>query len=166
MTGIDRSPTRAGSAVAVVAALGALVASGAVSWAGLVVAIAGIALLATGLALARHDAVTVGGGLLFLAVLVAGLRGAPVALLLAGAVASVVAWDSAGTAIDLGAQLGREAPTRRLELVHAGGTALAGTLAATVGWALFQLSLGTRPLTAPVLLLVAALSLSVAIASR
>jgi hypothetical protein len=166
VTGIDRSPTRPGSVVAAVAALAALVARGAFSWPALGVATAGVALLGVGLAFARHDAVTVGGGLLFLAVLVAGLRGAPVVALLSGAVATVVAWDSAGTAIDLGAQLGRAAPTLRLELVHTGGTVLVGALAASVGWALFQLRLGTAPLTAPVLLLVAVLAITGALAVR
>lgn len=166
MTGIDRSPTRPGSVVAAVAALIGLVASGAFSWPALGIATAGVALLGVGLTLVRHDAVTVGGGLLFVAVLVAGLQNAPLVALLFGAVASVVAWDSAGTAIDLGAQLGRAAPTLRLELAHTAGTVLVGAIAAGVGWAIYQLSLGARPLTAPVLLLVAVLAITGALAVR
>lgn len=166
MTGIDRSPTRVASALAVLSALAALVAGGASSWIGLALGGAGVAVLAAGVALARHDAVSLGAAALFGGVLAAGVQGAPVAPLLAGGVATVVAWDSAGTAIDLGAQLGREAPTRRLELVHAAGTALVGGLAATAGWSIYQISLGSRPLTGPVFLLVAALCLAGALAAR
>lgn len=166
MTGIDRSPTRTGSAIAVVAALVTLVAVGAFSWPALALAGLGVLAVVAGLALARHDAVTTGGAALFLAVLAAGVQSAPIPALLGGAVATVVAADSAGTAIDLGAQLGRGAPTLRLELVHAGGTALVGTAAAAVGWAVYQIGVGTTPLTAPVLLLVAALAVAGALAAR
>ena len=166
MTGIDRSPTRTGSAIAVAAALVALVVAGGFSWAGLALGGVGVLAVVTGLTLARHDAVTTGGGLLLLAVIVAGLQGAPVPALLVGAVAAVVAFDSAGTAIDLGAQLGRGASTRRLEFVHTGGTVLVGTVTAGLGWAVVQLSVGSTPLTAPVLLLVAALAVAGALASR
>lgn len=163
MTGIDRSPTRPGSAIAVLAALIALGASGAFSWIGLALGGLGTVLLLVGVTTARQDAVTLGAATLFGAVLAAGVQGAPVGVLLFGAVTAVVAWDSAGTAIDLGAQLGRSAPTLRLELVHTGGTILVGGLAAAVGWSIFQVSLGTRPLAGPVLLLVAALCLAVAL---
>lgn len=166
MTGIDRSPTRTGSAVAVLTALVALAAGGAFSWIALGLGGVGVVLLGTGIALARHDGVSLGAAALFVGVLAAGVEGAPVVALLVGAVATVVAWDSAGTAIDLGAQLGRESPTRRLELVHAGGTAVVGGLAATAGWSIYQISLGSTPLTGPVFLLVAALCLAGALAAR
>ena len=166
MTGIDRSPTRTGSTLAVLAALVALAAAGATSWIALAVGTVGVALFIVGVALARHAAVSTGAAALFVGVLAAGVQGAPVTALLVGAVATVVAWDSAGTAIDLGAQLCRSATTVRLELVHAGGTALVGGLAAAIGWSIYQLGLGTQPLTAPVFLLVAALCLAGALAAR
>lgn len=166
MTGIDRSATRPGSVIAVTAALIAFAAGGAFSWRGLAIAALGVVILGVGLARSRHDAVTIGAAALFAGVLVAGIQGTPTPALLVGAVATMLAFDSAGTAIDLGAQLGRSAPTHRLELVHAGGTLFVGTVAATAGWSLFQLSVGARPLTAPVLLLVAALCLAVALAAR
>jgi len=166
VTGIDRSPTRVGSGIAVLAALTTLAAAGAFSWPALALGGLGVLAVAAGVTLARHDAVTTGAATLFLGVLAAGVQGAPIPALLVGAVATVVAFDSAGTAIDLGAQLGRGAPTRRLELVHAGGTTLVGALTAVVGWAVFQIGVGTAPLTAPVLLLVAALAVAGALASR
>ena len=166
MTGIDRSPTRNASAIAIVAAVAALVASGAFSWIGLAIGGVGVTILGVGVALARHDAVSLGAAALFAGVLAAGVEGAPVIALLAGGVATVVAWDSAGTGIDLGAQLGREASTGRLEIVHAAGTAVVGGLAATAGWSIYQISLGSRPLAGPVFLLVAALCLAGALAAR
>jgi len=166
VTGVDRSPTRAGSAIAVGAALVTLVAVGAFSWPALALGGLGVLAVAAGVTLARHDAVTTGAATLFLGVLAAGVQGAPIPALLVGAVATVVAFDSAGTAIDLGAQLGRGAPTRRLELVHAGATTLVGAVAGGVGWAVYQIGVGTAPLTAPVLLLVAALAVAGALAAR
>jgi len=157
---IDRSPTRTGSVVSLLGALLAVGVSAAFSSVALAVGLVGVLLIALGLSLARHDGATVGATLLFVAVLVAGLQGAPSGFALAGTVATVVAWDSASTAIDLGAQLGREAPTKRLELVHSGATVLVGTLTAGLGWALFQAPLGETSLTVPVLLLVAVICLA------
>ena len=78
----------------------------------------------------------------------------------------MVAWDAGGTAIDLGKQLGRAAGTTRLELVHAGSTALVGVVTAVGSLAVYQTSLGRSPLTAPMLLLIAALCIAVALTVR
>jgi len=160
MTEIVRSPARTGSIVALLAALLALALGGIFSAVALAIGLIGVLIVALGLALARHDIVTVGSTLLFGGVVAAGLQGAPPGITLGGTVVTVVAWDSASTAIDLGAQLGREASTTRLELVHSGATAFVGTVTAGLGWALFQIPLGETSLTVPVLLLVAVICLA------
>lgn len=65
--------------------------------------------------------------------------------------------DSTGTVIDLGAQIGLEADSMRLELVHAGTIALVRTVASGFTWGLYRVSIGTYALTVLALLLVTAL---------
>lgn len=75
----------------------------------------------------------VSAGLVFVlvGVVLSGLvRGADAAGLLAGAALAVVAWDAGEHAIALGEQLGREARTWPVELVHVASTAIVGACAA------------------------------------
>lgn len=166
MTGIDRSPTRLGSGIALLAALLAAVASGPYSWIALGTGTVGFALVLVGVVVGERAACTTGSAGLFVGVIAAGARGAPVPIVIGGGVAAVVAWDSAGTAIDLGAQLGRAADTTRLELVHVAGTTTVGCLAAGIAWTVYRVGIGTYSLTVPALLLVAALCIAVALATR
>lgn len=166
MRGIDRSPTRTGSVVAVAAALVALAASGLYSWIALAAGATGVSLVALGVVLGRHDAVTVGSGALFAGVLAAGVQGAPVGVVLLAAVTTVLAWDAGGTAIDLGAQVGRDAATARLELVHATATTAVGALTAGLAWSVYRIGVGGRSLTVPVLLLVSAFCIALALTIR
>lgn len=166
MTGIDRGPTRLSSAVAVAAAILAFVVSGPYSWIALAVSALGIVLVVVGVVTGTHAALTTGSAGLFAGVIAAGLQGTPAPFVLGGAVAAIVAWDTGGTAIDLGAQLGRAAETTRLELVHAASTVLVGAIAAGGSWMLYRTSLGSRPLTVPMLLLIAALCIAVALTVR
>lgn len=166
MTAIDRGPTRLSSAIAVTAAILAFLVSGPYSWIALAVGGLGVVLVLLGVLTGAHAAVTVGSAGLFVGAIAAGLQRTPPLFVLGGAVAAMVAWDTGGTAIDLGAQLGRAADTTRLELVHAASTVLVGTVAAGGGWALYRTSLGGRSLTVPMLLLIAALCIAVALTVR
>lgn len=166
MTAVDRGPTRVSAAVAVGAAVVAFLLSGPYAWTSLAAGALGVALVLAGVLVGSHASVTVGSAALFAGVLAAGVAGVPEPFVLGGAVAAVVAWDAGGTAIDLGAQLGRAAATARLELVHASSTALVGTVAAAGSWALYRASLGSGTLTAPTLLAVAALCVALALGAR
>lgn len=148
MTDIDRSPTRVASAVAILGAVLTVGVTGLYSWFTLGFGVAGVALLAVGLGIGRQALVTLGGACLFAGVLVAGIDGAPPAALLLGAVATVLAWDSASTALGLGAQLGRETATRRIELAHATATALVGGAGAVVAFGIYSLVTGEASPTA------------------
>lgn len=111
----------------------------------------------------RRRAVTAGAFVVFVGVLLAGLRDAPAARVLVGTVAAVLAWDLGEQAINVGEQVGRAATTRRGELAHAAGSTLVGTLAASVGLATFGLAGGGRPVAALVLLLAGAVALTAAL---
>jgi len=68
-----------------------------------------------------------GAGGILVAVLASGfLQDASVVALLAATAATVVAWDAAEQAINLGEHVGREARTRRVEVAHGGVGLLVG----------------------------------------
>ncbi|MFC4450184.1 DUF7519 family protein [Halorussus aquaticus] len=58
------------------------------------------------------------GGGLFLAAAFAGTLDAPLWVVLGGSVLALVAWDAGSFATKLGAEVGRRAETRRVELLH------------------------------------------------
>jgi len=140
-----------------VAAISALPTAG--RFAGL----AGLVVLAVGCWRGRHWAVSAGAAGLLAGVFVAGLDGAPVVAVVVGVGATVLAWDAGGTAIDLGAQLGREAPTARLEAVHAAGSLVVAAAAGGLGAAVYLVAGGGRPMAGLALLLVAGVALVVAL---
>ena len=128
----------------------------------------GIAAVTLGLAPLRSEGsralVKLGAGLVFIAVLGAGLFRlvAPGTLLIATA-GVVVVWDAGDRAISLGEQLGRVARTRRLEAVRAGGTLLVGGVAVVLAPVVGGLGSPGLPLAALAALLVAVLLLTAAL---
>lgn len=154
-TPIDRSPTRLGSGLALGAGLVALAAAGPYSAASGLAATLGVVLLVAAARVGDRRLVSVGAVALLGGVLVAGVAGASTGSLLVGVGATVFAWDAGGTSIDLGAQLGRAADTRRLEIVHAAASAGVATASAAVGYAVFLVMAGGQPVTALLLLLLA-----------
>lgn len=163
MKQITRKPARLTGAGALV--LGVLVAVTVSVYSSLALGLAGlgVVLLAGGLVTASRGLVTVGALGLFAGTVAAGAEGAPVALALFGVVGAVLAYDFAATAIDIGAQLGREADTRRLEAVQLGTTALVGTAVAVVSYLVYTLGSGGQPISAVVGLLLAVVLLLVAL---
>ncbi|WP_254768732.1 DUF7519 family protein [Salinilacihabitans rarus] len=165
MSEIVRRPTTVAAGVAGVAALVAVAAAGLGSTAGLALGAIGAAGVAAGLARGARPGVDVGCLVLFLGVVAGGLGIGSVELTLIGTVATVVAWDLAQGAIDLGDQLGRGARTARLEAVHAVSSLLVGLTAAAAGYAVYLVGAGGRPVSAAVLLLIAAILLTVGLGS-
>jgi hypothetical protein len=160
---VDRRPARASAAAAVGAGLVAAAAAGAYSWGALGVGACALVVLGVGLGRGRAAAVTAGAGGLVVAVLVAGVRGAPVVPVVGGVAASVVAWDTGRYALGVGRQLGREADTTRVEAVHAGASVAVGLGTAAVGYGVFRTAGGGRPVVALVFTLVAAVALVAAL---
>lgn len=127
--------------------------------------IAGMALLGAGLGRLRTGRerllVSAGTALVLGTVLVSGaIRGASTLALLAAGATTVLAWDLAEQAINLGEQVGESAGTYRGELVH--GTATAGVAGAAVGatWVVRGLDVTGLPLSVVLLLLGAAVALT------
>lgn len=147
---IDHSPARVSGALAFGAAvLGTLAL--AVSGPALLVSALGVVVLGIGLYRGSQAVVTLGAAGLFCGVLIAGLAGASPEVVLVATAATVVSWDAAGFAIDLGEELGRAAETTRAELVHVGVSALVATVAAAGGVFVYRLT-GGGPALAPIVL--------------
>lgn len=159
MSEITRSPPLVGSSLSLVAAAVALVAATLTAQSAVVPAAAGVLLLGVGLYRASRRFVTLGSAALFVGVLLAGVRGGvPEAVLLA-ALATVLAWDTADHALGIGEQLGREADSSRLVLVHAATTLLVGAFGSAVCYAAYLAVGGGQPVSALVLLLLGAVAL-------
>lgn len=166
MTELTRKPTTLSSAITVCGALLATVVAGAGSTNGLFLGLAGVVFVAVGLYAQNHSAIDIGGGVLFVAVILGATQGGSVESTLLGAVAAVVAWDIGQSAIDLGEQLGREADTTRLEAVHAGTSTLVGLVTVTFAYALYVFAAGGQPVAAVVLLLAAAALVTIGLGVR
>lgn len=159
MSTIDRTPTSLSRWLAVGAGLLALVASGFYSWAALTLASLGLGLLGLGLARGSNRALTGGAAGQFAGAILAGAQGAPVLPVLGAVVLVVLAWDVGSFGIGVGNQLGRAAETRRIELVHAAGSAGVGSLVVIGGYGVYRLGSGGQPVAALFFLLVGAVVL-------
>ncbi|WP_200840371.1 hypothetical protein [Natrialba sp. INN-245] len=168
--GITRRPTVVASTVALAAVALALVIVASASLTGGGVVLAGGLALAWGLIGpvpgSRRWLVDAGSLAAFAGVVVSGLEGALVEPTLVATVCAVVAWDLAGSAIDLGDQLGREADTRRLEGVHAVSSVLVGLATMAIGYGTFVSAADGQPVAAVALLLLAGTLATIALGIR
>jgi hypothetical protein len=106
----------------------------------------------------------VGSVLLFFSVLLGGLVAlGPLSTLLVGAVAALLVWDLGENAVSIGEQLGRNAPTTRLELTHLAASLFVGSVAVVAG--LLVSDVGAADLSFPsfVVLVVAVVLFGVAL---
>lgn len=154
---VARGPTSLSRSLGVGAGAVATLAVTPVSPVAAAVAVVGLLVTVGGVVRPSHAAVSLGATGLLGGVLYAGLAGAPPAVLLVGVGATVVAWDLAGFAIDLGGQLGDECATRRLEAVHALGSVGVGVLAVALGYGVYRAATGEPPMAAVLLWLLAGL---------
>lgn len=90
------------------------------------------------------------------ALLLGGVLGTPAELLVIAAGATILAWDVGDNALGVGEQLGRNARTGRLELVHAAASLAVAVVGSAVAYGVFRLAGGGRPVLAVVLLLLGA----------
>ncbi|MCL9813261.1 DUF7519 family protein [Natranaeroarchaeum aerophilus] len=161
--GVDRSPTKPGTAISLAAGALAVVVLGVTMPPSAGLTIPGVAVIAAGLHYGRERVVTGGGVLLFGGVLVAGVGDAGVGPTLIAGALSVLAWDVAVNAVELGEQVGYEAETRSAELSHAAGTTAVGFGTAVAAYALYVPFEGGRPIVSVVLLTIAAVLLASAL---
>lgn len=166
MTEITRRPTVRSSIVAAVAAVVAVFAAGIGGTSALAFAAFGLVVFAVGLGIGHGRAVDAGALVVFFGVVVGGLGTITVGPTVVGTIATVVAWDVAHGAIDLGDQLGREAETGRLEAVQVVSSLLVGLLSGTAGYAVYVVGGEGQPTGAVVLLVVAAVLIVVGFGGR
>ncbi|MFC7072113.1 hypothetical protein ACFQJ7_04395 [Halovenus rubra] len=137
---------------------GSLVAIAALALSTLYMALgagAGAAVVVAGVVKGRQKVVTLGSGVLFVALVGAGLSGSsPVAVVVTGA-AMVVVFDAGRYAVQLGTQIGRSGTTTDAELRHIGLTVTVSALTAILGTVIFLVAPGQQPSGVVVLLLLA-----------
>ncbi len=160
---IDRSPARVSQLLSVIAASAALGASALFGGVGALFGLLGLLLVAVGVVRGSRRLVTIGGFVLLAGILAGSLASAPPELLLPGAIATVLAWDFGEQAINVGEQLGREANTQTLEIMHAASSTIVGIAAGALGYSVYLAGGGGKPVTALVFLLIAMLALTSAL---
>jgi hypothetical protein len=147
MNRISRSPAYLSSGLSLGAALVAAAAMAVQSEPALLLCLVGVLALGAGLIVGLQPFVTVGALGLVGGVIAGGVAGAPPLAALVAVTAAILAWDLGGTAIVLGEQLGRDAPTARLELAHATGSAVVGVVSVAAGYAVFETATGGQPVS-------------------
>lgn len=128
---------------------------------GLLVLVLGVAAVRDGW---ERPLVTAGTALLLVGVVTSGVvYGASRVPLLAATAATIVAWDLGEQAINLSEHVGRAARTWSVELYHAGASVAVGGTAVVVALAVREVSLGDVPFAGLVVVLGAAVVLTVAL---
>lgn len=163
---LTRRPATASSVMSATAAVVAVLATATTSIGGLGAGLVGAVVLIVALVRGYRSLLDVGCLVLFVGVVVGGLEGGTVEVALVGTVATVVAWDVGQAGIDVGDQLGREAETTRLELVHVVSSVLVGTGTVAVAYAVYAVAADRQPVAAVVLLLVAATLVTLGLGTR
>lgn len=156
---ITRKPAVVSTSLAVLAGMCSALAVALGSVTGLALAGPGLLALAVGLLTGGRRTLGAGGTLLVGGVLLAGSQGAGAEPLLFGLLTAVLAWDIGEHGIGVGEQLGREADTTRVELVHAGASTFVGVVSAGIGYGAYFGATGGQPVTALVFLLLGAVIL-------
>lgn len=123
---------------------------------GLALGLVGFALLGVGVRAERPRLFGFGVAGLAGGVVLGGLAGAAPSAVLAATAGTLLAWDVGDNALVVGEQLGRAAPTARLELVHATASGIVLATGAAGVYAVFSLVGGGRPTLALALLLLGA----------
>jgi hypothetical protein len=127
------------------------------------VALLGVALLGASLSVVSVRLCSAAGVTFVLAFVAAAATGAVAAPLVGGAILAVAAWDVADHGIGLAGHVGREAPTRRNELVHAAASLAVGSAAGAVAFGVYLAAGAGQPSTALVFLLFGGVLLLVAL---
>lgn len=116
--------------------------------------LAGVVMVATSLFVAESRRwLSVGVALIFAGTLISGAFGAvQPELMLLSVTSTILAWDIGHQAFSLGDQLGRNTPTRRLEITHMATSAVALGVVSFVAYFVFLFSGDGRPAPAVALL--------------
>jgi len=157
-----RPPTAAITPAVIAAGLNALlVAIGSTT--GFLLAGPGAVVLLYGARVGARRFVTIGGALGFAGAVVGAATGLPISLALVGGAGALIAYDTAEHAVTLGVDVGARAPVGQSALVHAFGSLVVASLAAAVGYGIYEVGPTSAPVTALVALLFAAVLLTYAL---
>lgn len=156
MNRIDRGPAQLSSVVAGCIGIISFGVSAFYSWPALGIGAVGLVLVFVGLVRGLYSTVTIGAFGLFVAAILAGIQSTAAGPVLVSVTAAVLAWDIGSNAISIGAQLGREADTRRLETVHVLASTGVGVITSSIGYGLYLTGTSDQPITALFFLLIAA----------
>lgn len=159
---IDTRPTTESAAlvggIALVGAVALVASSGA-----LALALLGALLLGSGTVTGASRLVSLGALASLGGVVVGGLSGVGVVFLLVATVGALVSWDAAVHALDVGETVGRAADSTQALSVHAAVAGGVASITAGVGYAVYSVAGGGRPVGALVLLLTGAVLLEAAL---
>ena len=157
---VDRSPAKLSATLAILAGTVAVVSTAVANPLGAVVAAPGLLGVFYGVTRGSRRAVTIGSFVLFAGAIAGPVIGTDSPTVLVAVATTVLAWDIGEHAVNVGEQLGREADTRNGEVAHAAASTVIGAGAAALGYLLYVSVSGSKPLTALVLLLFAAIVLT------
>lgn len=105
--------------------------------------------------------VTIGTGLVFLAVLTSGVvQTAPLSTLLVAGALTILSWDAGENSVSLGNHVGTRAPSGRAEAVHSLASGLVAAVAVLLALSVHRLGVDGLPLAALAALLVAGVVLT------
>jgi hypothetical protein len=156
---VTRKPTLLSRRLSLVAGVAVTLLTGLYALPGLVVGVAGVVVLWLATAEGSHKLVDLAGALLLVATVTAGTQQTPVPVTLSATVGTVVAWDVASNAVELGEQLGREPDTTGAELAHALGTVGVGAVLAGLSYAVYSVGGGGQPVGAVIALVLGTVAL-------
>lgn len=162
---VDR-PTVAGSVAAIAAAAIAVVLAGIPLPLSVPVGTVGVILLLAGLLRSTRRLIDIGALLVFGAVLASAVFGAPITSTGIATVCVIIAWDVGNRAVGLGQQIGRDAETIRIELVHLSVSLLIGLGSMLAGLLVFAVGAAGQPVAAVILLVLAAVFLLIGLGTR
>lgn len=157
----DDRPPRLGLLVAFGLIAVSVVLAGSGSGLSLALAVIAFALMVGGLFVRLEPLMAAGAVLLFFSHLVRLGAGGDIELSILGAIFAVAAWDVGEHTHDLGHYVGREGRSKHAVLTHAMASLLVGIAPVAVGYIVFAIAPGGRPLSALVLLLLAAVLITV-----
>ncbi|WP_436927522.1 DUF7519 family protein [Halosimplex amylolyticum] len=151
---VDHSPPQVSRILATVATLIGVGATVPFNLLAAPFGISAVVLVAGGMYLrASRGYVSLGVGLGLVGTVISGAYGAvPLELMLLGVSALFVAWDAGQHGLSIGAQIGRDGRTERLELVHTGITTVAVVVVDVFAFSVFQLAGDGRPAPAVALI--------------
>ena len=110
--------------------------------------------------------ITVGGLGMLTGIVLMGVLGTEPVAVLSGTIAVALMWDASQNALTVGRRLGKEAKTRRVEVVHIAATGVLTALVAGCGYIVALVPSGTNSPVALMVLLIAVIVLMVALRDR